>query len=78
MTHSGNYCEFPFKWNGKIYKCCTKDGHALGCLWCANKLDADRNCKWGCGAHSHDWSVCWYQDDFLKKCVIDYKPCNGY
>ena len=58
-TYSGEYCAFPFKYNGKTYDHCTNDDSAVGRYWCATKVDSDGNCEDDCtDVYGNDWSWC--------------------
>lgn len=50
-THGGNSknarCVFPFKYKGKSYVKCTRDGSAYNTKWCATTSSYDQDRKWG-------------------------------
>ncbi|XP_043390818.1 matrix metalloproteinase-9-like [Chelonia mydas] len=39
-------CTFPFKYKGKSYSACTRDGSTDKQLWCATTSDYDKDGKW--------------------------------
>ncbi|CAM5123236.1 unnamed protein product [Natator depressus] len=39
-------CTFPFKYKGKSYSACTRDGSTDKRLWCATTSDYDKDGKW--------------------------------
>ncbi|CAM2110259.1 unnamed protein product [Caretta caretta] len=39
-------CTFPFKYKGKSYLACTRDGSTDKRLWCATTSDYDKDGKW--------------------------------
>ena len=52
-TVGGEFCVFPFKYKGKVYSKCTKDGTNNGAFWCATAVDENQEAvhsKWAdCG-----------------------------
>ena len=71
-TYSGEYCAFPFKYEGKTYDHCTNVGrhNIVGRYWCATKVDSDRNCEKNCTFWSNDWSYC-HTIGVEHRCLID-------
>lgn len=54
----GEYCKFPFMFNGKEYTSCTDTGRSDGFLWCSTTYNFDKDGKYGFCPHEGEciWS----------------------
>lgn len=50
-TADGEYCKFPFMFNGKEYNSCTSAGRSDGFLWCSTTYNFDKDNKYGFCPH---------------------------
>ncbi|XP_006103121.1 72 kDa type IV collagenase [Myotis lucifugus] len=50
-TADGEYCKFPFMFNGKEYTSCTNAGRSDGFLWCSTTYNFDKDNKYGFCPH---------------------------
>lgn len=50
-TANGEYCKFPFLFNGKEYNSCTDAGRTDGFLWCSTTYNFDKDNKYGFCPH---------------------------
>lgn len=47
----GEYCKFPFLFNGQEYNSCTDSGRSDGFLWCSTTYNFDKDGKYGFCPH---------------------------
>ena len=47
----GEYCKFPFLFNGREYSSCTDTGRSDGFLWCATTYNFEKDGKYGFCPH---------------------------
>lgn len=47
----GEYCKFPFLFNGREYTSCTDAGRSDGFLWCATTYNFEKDGKYGFCPH---------------------------
>lgn len=47
----GEYCKFPFLFNGREYSSCTNTGRSDGFLWCSTTYNFEKDGKYGFCPH---------------------------